>query len=72
MKANDNDMSELQRYRALEVIISKLREDLRRVEVMQKLTPTNLRLKKQKGAVEKVLFLALAEISKRRKRAVGR
>ena len=72
MKANDNDMSELQRYRALEVIISKLREDLRRVEVMQKLTPTNLRLKKQKGAVEKVLFLALAEISKLRKRAVGR
>ncbi|WP_428685366.1 hypothetical protein [Reyranella sp.] len=71
MKANDNKMSELQRIKALETIIAKLRTDLARVEVMHKLTPTNPRLKKQKGAIEKVLFLALVEISKLRKMAEG-
>ena len=72
MKANDNDMNELQRINALETIIAKLRTDLARVEVMHKLTPTNPRLTNQKGAIEKVLFLALAEISKLRKTAAGR
>jgi len=34
---------------------------------MLRLTPTKPRLRKQKGAVEKVLFMALAEISKLRR-----
>ena len=58
MKANDNDMSELQRYRALEVIISKLREDLRRVEVMHKLTPTNCT--PSASTADYVLYAAIA------------
>lgn len=49
-------------------IIAKLRTDLARVEGMHKLTPSHPRLNKQKGAIEKVLFLALAEISKLRGR----
>lgn len=69
---NDNDMSDHQRITALGTIIGKLRKDLRRVEEMLRLTPTNTRLKKQKGAIEKVLFMALAEISKLRKKAVTR
>jgi hypothetical protein len=60
MKANDNEMSELQRVKALETVIAKTRLDLKRVEDVLKLTPTNVRLKKQKGAIEKVLFKALA------------
>lgn len=64
---NDNEMSDLQRIDALETIIAKLRKDLERVEKILKLTPTKPHLKKQKGAVEKVLFLALAEISKLRR-----
>ncbi len=72
MRANDNDMSDHQRIKALEPIIAKLRQDLARVEGMLKLTPTKSQLKKQKGAIEKVLFLALAEISKLRKKAVKR
>jgi len=69
---NDNDMSDHQRITALETIIGKLRKDLQRVEEMLRLTPTSTRLKKQKGAIEKVLFMALAEISKLRKKSVRR
>ena len=36
---------------------------------MLRLTPTKPRLKKQKGAIEKVIFLAQAEMAKLRKRA---
>ena len=72
MADNDNDMNDIQRVRALETIIARLRKDLERVDAMVKLTPTKPRLKKQKGAIEKVLFLALAEISKLRKKLVKR
>jgi ERCC4-related helicase len=47
----------------------KTRKDLVRVDVMLRLTPTKPRLKKQKGAIEKIIFLAQAEIAKLRKRA---
>ena len=67
--ANDNEMSDLQRIAALEVIVVKTRTDLARVEGMLRLTPTKPRLKKQKGAIEKIIFLAQAEIAKLRIRA---
>ena len=66
MPVNDNDMNDLQRIKALETIVPKLRKDLERVEAMLRLTPTKPGLRKQKGAVEKVLFMARAEISKLR------
>jgi hypothetical protein len=47
----------------------KTRKDLVRVDVTLRLTPTKPRLKKQKGAIEKIIFLAQAEIAKLRKRA---
>jgi hypothetical protein len=67
--ANDNDMSDLQRIAALEVVVARMRGDLARVDSMLRLTPTKPRLKKQKGAIEKIIFLAQAEIAKLRKRA---
>ncbi len=69
---NDNEMSDAQRIKALETIIEKLRVDLARVNGMLRDNPRGTRLVKQKGAVEKVLFMALAEISKLRKPAVRR
>ncbi len=68
MKANDNDMNDLQRIKALEVSIGKLRKDLERVEGMLRLTPTNRSLKKQKGAIEKLIFMAQVELGKVRKK----
>jgi len=62
-------MSDLQRIKALEIIVTRTREDLARVDRMLQLTPTKPRLKKQKGAIEKIIFMALVEIGKLRKRA---
>lgn len=67
--ANDNELSDLQRIKALEVVIAKTRIDLARVDEMLRLTPTKPRLKAQKGAIEKIIFLAQAEIATLRKRA---
>jgi hypothetical protein len=67
--SNDNEMSDLQRIKALEVSIGKMRRDLERVDKMLRLTPTKPRLKKQKGAIEKLIFLAQVEIAKLRRRA---
>jgi len=66
--ANDNGKSDLQRVKALETTIGNMRRDLARVNLMLRLTPTKPRLKKQKGAIEKVILLAQAEIKKLRKR----
>ena len=66
--ANDNEMSDFQRIAALEVVVARTRTDLARVDMMLRLTPTKPRLKKQKGAIEKIIFLAQAEIAKLRKR----
>lgn len=66
---NDNEMSDLQRLKALEASVGKMRGDLARVERMLRLTPTKPRLKKQKGAIERLIFLAQVEISKLRKGA---
>jgi len=63
-----NAMSDLQRIKALEVVIAMTRKDLERVDKMLRLTPTRSRLKKQKGAIEKVIFLAQVEIAKPRRR----
>jgi hypothetical protein len=60
-------MSDLQRIKALEVVVARTREDLARVDKMLRLTPTKPRLKKQKGAIEKIIFLAQAEIAKLRR-----
>lgn len=65
---NDNEISDIQRIKALEASIGKLRKDLARVEQMLGLTPTKPRLKKQKGAIEKLIFMAQVEIGKLRKR----
>ena len=65
---DDNEASDLQRIAALEVLVMKTRKDLARVDMMLRLTPTNPRLKKQKGAIEKIIFLSQAEIAKLRKR----
>ena len=70
MATNDNEMSDAQRIKALETIIAKLRKDLERVEEMLRHNPRGTQQKKQKGAVEKVLFMALAEISKLRKKEI--
>jgi hypothetical protein len=66
--ANDNEMSDLQRIKALEVVVAKTRKDLARIDSMLRLTPTKPRLKKQKGAIEKIIFMAQIEIAKLRKR----
>jgi len=66
--SNDNDMSDLQRIKALEVMVEKTRKDLARVDGMLHLTPTKPRVKKQKGAIEKIIFMAQAEIAKLPKR----
>lgn len=66
---NDNEMSDLQRLKALEASVGKMRGDLARVERMLRLTPTKPRLKKQKGAIERLIFLAQVEIGKLRKGA---
>jgi hypothetical protein len=58
-----------QRIKELEIIVSKTRKDLARVDKLLRLTPTKPQLKKQKGAIEKVIFLAQVEIAKLRKRA---
>jgi hypothetical protein len=65
---NDNGMNDLQRIRALEASIGKLRKDLERVERMLRLTPTKPRLKQQKGAIEKLIFMAQVELGKVRKK----
>jgi hypothetical protein len=65
---NDNDMNNLQRIKALEASIGKLRKDLERVERMILLTPTKARLKQQKGAIEKLIFMAQVELGKVRKK----
>jgi hypothetical protein len=65
--ANDNEMSDLQRLKSLEVSVGRLRRDLERVHQMIRLTPTHSRLKKQKGAIEKAIFLAQVEIGKIRR-----
>jgi hypothetical protein len=65
---NDNDMNNLQRIKALEASIGKLRQDLERVERMLRLTPTKPRLKQQKGAIEKLIFMAQVELGKVRKK----
>jgi hypothetical protein len=70
MKANDNDMNDLQRIKALEASVGKMRKDLQRVERMLRLTPTKARLKQQKGAIEKLIFMAQVEIGKLRKKVV--
>jgi hypothetical protein len=67
--ANANDMADLQRIKALEMVVARTRKDLARVDDMLRLTPTKPRLKKQQGAIEKNIFLAQAEIAKLRKRA---
>jgi hypothetical protein len=54
--------------RALEASIGKLRKDLERVERMLRLTPTKPRLKQQKGAIEKLIFMAQVELGKVRKK----
>lgn len=64
----DNDKNDLQRIRALEASIGKLRKDLERVERMLRLTPTKPRLKQQKGAIEKLIFMAQVELGKVRKK----
>lgn len=69
ISVNDNEMSDLQRLKALEASVGKMRGDLARVERMLRLTPTKPRLKKQKGAIERLIFLAQVEISKLRKGA---
>jgi hypothetical protein len=65
---NDNGMNDLQRIKALEASIGKLRKDLERVERMLRLTPTKPRLKQQKGAIEKLIFMAQVELGKVRKK----
>jgi hypothetical protein len=65
---NDNDMNSLQRIKALEASIGKLRNDLERVERMLRLTPTKPRLRQQKGAIEKLIFMAQVELGKVRKK----
>jgi hypothetical protein len=57
------------RIKVLEAVVARTRKDLERVDGMLRLTPTKPRLKKQKGAIEKIIFLAQAEIAKLRKRA---
>ena len=61
-------MNDVQRIRALEASIGKLRKDLERVERMFRLTPTKPRLKQQKGAIEKLIFMAQVELGKVRKK----
>jgi hypothetical protein len=61
-------MNNLQRIKALEMSIGKLRKDLERVERMLRLTPTKPRLKQQKGAIEKLIFMAQVELGKVRKK----
>ena len=65
---NDNGMNDLQRIRALEASIGKLRKDLERVERMLRLTPTKPMLKQQRGAIEKLIFMAQVELGKVRKK----
>ena len=67
--ANDSEASDLQRIKALEVVVARTRKDLARVDNMLRLTPTKPRLKKQKGAIEKIIFMAQVEIANLRKRA---
>jgi hypothetical protein len=63
-KAGDNEMSDLHRIKALEVSIGRMRLDLQRVDRMLRLTPTKPKLKKQKGAIEKIIFSAHVEMAK--------
>jgi hypothetical protein len=65
---DDNDKNDLQRIRALEASIGKLRKDLERVERMLRLTQTKPRLKQQKGAIEKLFYVAQVELGKVRKK----
>jgi hypothetical protein len=64
---NDNDTNDLQRIKALESAIGILRRDLGDAERMLRLTPDNPRLKRQKGANEKLIFMAQVELGKVRK-----
>jgi hypothetical protein len=66
---NDNEMSDLQRIKALETAVGKMRRDLARVTTMLGHTPRGTRLISQKRAIEKVIFQAQVEIAKLRKRS---
>lgn len=65
---NDNEMSDLQRIRALESQIAKMRVDLANATAMLDQAPKSARLVKQKGALEKLIFMAQVEIGKTRKK----
>lgn len=69
---NDNDMNNLQRIKALERAIKKMRADLKHVETLLKYTPSRPYLKKQKGAIEKLIFMAQVELGKVRKKVMGK
>jgi len=64
---NDNEMSDLQRIRALESQIAKMCTDLAHATAMLDQTLKNARLVKQKGALEKLIFMAQVEIGHIRK-----
>lgn len=61
-------MSDLRRIKALEATIKKMRADLKHVDLLLKYAPTRPYLKKQKGAIELLIFEALVEMDKLRKR----
>jgi len=64
MKANDNKMNDLQRIKALESSIATMRKDLEYVNKLLKTTAEKTRLKQQKGATEKLIYMAQVEIGK--------
>ena len=62
---NDPEMSDnSHRVKALEHSIAKATSDLVRVNQMLSLTPTKLRFKNQKGAIEMAIRLVRAGIAK--------
>lgn len=65
---NDNDMSERQRIKALEAAIGTFRRDLADAEHGLRAMPKDARLKKQKAANEKLIYLAQVELGKLRKK----
>jgi hypothetical protein len=71
MKANDNDLNDLQRIKALEDSIAKMRIDLAYVTKLLKTTAEKARLKQQKGATEKLIYLAQVEIGNIRRAKRG-
>ena len=69
---NDNDMNDFQRIKALEAAIGLLRRDLADAERMLRLLPEDRRLKKQKAANEKLIYLAQVELGKVRTNVSGK